>query len=340
MNSQKDRIWTRRDFLNVLTMAGMTGLLGITSETLAAEPPPETTKLRFDRGTSICSAPRYVAEALLRSEGFTDVQYDEKTQGIDAVKALRLGTIDFAITFVGNSLLQIDAGDPIVILAGLHIGCYELFGNDSIRSVRDLKGKRVAVSELKSGRHLFLAAIAKYVGLDPQKDIHWVTDPPAVGMRLFAEGKVDALMGFPPEPQELRAKKIGHVVVNTTTDRPWSQYFCCVIAANREFVRKHPAATKRALRAILKANQICALEPEQAARLLVDKGYTKQYDYAVQTLKEIPYGKWRDYDPEDTARFYSLRLHEAGLIKNNPQKILAQGTDWRFLRELKKEMKA
>ena len=340
MNSQKDRIWTRRDFLNALTMAGVTGLLGITSETLAADPPPETRKLRFDRGTSICSAPRYVAEALLRSEGFTDVQYIETAQGIDAVKALGSGEIDFAITFVGNSLLQIDAGDPIVLLAGLHIGCYELFGNDRIRSIRDLKGKRVAVSELKSGRHLFLASMAKYVGLDPRKDIDWVTDPPAVGMRLFAEGKVDALMGFPPEPQELRAKKIGHVVVNTTLDRPWSQYFCCGIVASRDFVRQHPAATKRVLRAILKANQICALEPERAARLLVDKGYTKQYDYAVQTLKEIPYGNWRDYDPEDTARFYSLRLHEAGLIKNNPQKILAQGTDWRFLRELKKEMKA
>ena len=29
-------------------------------------------------------------------------------------------------------------------------------------------------------------------------------------------------------------------------------------------------------------------------------------------MKEIPYGKWRDYDPEDTLRFYALRLHEAG----------------------------
>ena len=131
-------------------------------------------------------------------------------------------------------------------------------------------------------------------------------------MRLLAEGKIDALMGFPPVPQELRAKKIGHVVVNSAADRPWSQYFCCMMAGNREFVRKHPVATKRAMRAILKANQICALEPERAARLLVDKGFTTNYDYALQTMKEIPYGKWREYDPEDTVRFYSLRLHEAG----------------------------
>ena len=131
-------------------------------------------------------------------------------------------------------------------------------------------------------------------------------------MQLLAEGKIDAFLGFPPEPQELRAKQIGHVVVNSTLDRPWSQYFCCMVVGNREFVRKHPVATKRALRAILKATDICGREPERAARLLVDKGYTTSYDYALQTLKEIPYGKWREYNPEDTVRFYALRLHEAG----------------------------
>jgi NitT/TauT family transport system substrate-binding protein len=146
-------------------------------------------------------------------------------------------------------------------------------------------------------------------------------------------------MGLPPEPQELRARKIGHVVVNSATDRPWSQYFCCVVAANREFVRTHPVATKRALRAFLKATDVCASEPERVARLLVARKWTDREDYASQTLRELPYARWRDFNPEDTIRFYALRLHEAGLIKSSPQKILAQGTDWRFLNELKKELK-
>jgi NitT/TauT family transport system substrate-binding protein len=227
----------------------------------------------------------------------------------------------------------------MVFLAGLHIGCFELFGNDRIHLIRDLKGKRVAVTALRSGRHLFLASMATYVGLDPRQDIHWVTDPPAVAMRLFTAGQVDAFMGFPPEPQALRAQQIGHVVVNTTLDRPWSQYFCCMITANREFARTHPMATKRALRALLKGNQICALEPERVARFLVDKGYAQEYAYALQTIQEIPYGVWREYNPEDTVRFYALRLYEVGMIKSTPQKILAEGTDWRFLNELKKELK-
>jgi NitT/TauT family transport system substrate-binding protein len=57
-------------------------------------------------------------------------------------------------------------------------------------------------------------------------------------------------------------------------------------------------------------------------------------------LNEVPYDKWREYDAEDTIRFYALRLHETGFIKSSPQKIIADGTDWRFLDELKRELKA
>jgi NitT/TauT family transport system substrate-binding protein len=158
-------------------------------------------------------------------------------------------------------------------------------------------------------------------------------------MQRLAEGKIDAFIAFPPYPQEMRTKKIGHAVVRTALDRPWSQYFCCLVVVNREFARKNPVARKRVVRAILKGADICALEPERAARLVVDKGYTPRYDYTLQTLKELPYGKWRDYNPEDTVRFSALRLHEAGFIQSSPQKILSQGTDWRILDELKRELK-
>jgi NitT/TauT family transport system substrate-binding protein len=113
-----------------------------------------------------------------------------------------------------------------------------------------------------------------------------------------------------------------------------------VIIGNREFVRKHPVATKRALRAFLKATDLCSREPERVVRVLVDRGWTKQYDYALKAIRETPYGKWRDYDPEDSVRFWALRLHEAGFIKSNPKKIVGQSTDVRFFNELKKELKA
>ena len=158
-------------------------------------------------------------------------------------------------------------------------------------------------------------------------------------MRLFEEGKVGAFLGFPPQPQQMRARKIGHVILDTGADRPWSQYFCCMIAGNSEFVRKYPVATKRAVRAILKASDICAQDPARAARYLVDKGYAPRYETALEVLKGLPYDRWRQAEPEDTVRFHALRLRELGMIKSSPQKIIAEGTDWRFLHELKKELK-
>jgi NitT/TauT family transport system substrate-binding protein len=219
------------------------------------------------------------------------------------------------------------------------VGCFELFGTERVRAIRELKGKTVSVPELGSPQHVFLASIAAPVGLDPRREINWVIHPRAEAMQLLTDGKIDAFLGFPPEPQELRAKGIGHVVLNSAVDRPWSQYFCCMVYARREFVQKYPVATKRALRAILKAADVCALEPERTAEFLVDKGYTQHYSYALQTMQELPYGKWREYNHEDTVRFSALRLQEAGLIKSTPQKLIAQSTDWRFLNELKKELK-
>jgi NitT/TauT family transport system substrate-binding protein len=181
--------------------------------------------------------------------------------------------------------------------------------------------------------------MAAQIGLDPKTDVRLVIDPKLKPIELFAAGKIDAFLGFPPEPQELRARKVGHVLVNTALDRPWSQYFCCLLSGNREFVRKYPVATKRTVRAILKATDMCASDPDRAAQGLVDGGFTKRYDYALQTLSENGYDKWREYDPEDTVRFYALRLHEVGFIKSGPQKIIGVGTDWRFLNELRRELK-
>jgi NitT/TauT family transport system substrate-binding protein len=328
-------IQNRRRFLATLSSAGAASLIGAANSD-AQEGRLETTTVRLTKIPGICIAPQYVAEELLKSEGFTDVQYVE-VANTDIYPAFASNTVDMSMAFVAPFIVQIDKRLPIVLLSGIHVGCFELFGHERVKAIRDLKGKVVAVPALGSPHHNFVASMVAHVGLDPNKDVNFVTHPVSESARLLTEGKVDALMGFPPVPQELREKKIGHVVVNSGVDRPWSQYFCCVVAAHQEFVRKRPVATKRALRALLKATHFCSTEPERAARIVADRGY--RYDYALQTMNEIRYALWRDYDPEDAVRFYALRLREAGMIKSNPNSIIAQGTDWRFLNELKRELK-
>jgi len=329
---------TRRRFLTTLSVAGAASFLR-GGPSLAAEGALETTRVRIRKSPAICIAPQYVAEELLRAEGLSDIRYVDTGRGA-ASEAISRGKVDFSLSYASEFAQAIDSGQPITLLAGVMVGCFELFAREGIGSIADLRNKSVGVQALGSTEGVLVNLMAAQVGLDPVKDIHWVSDLSVKPIELFIDGKIDAFLGFPPEPQDLRARHIGHVLVNTAVDRPWSQYFCCMMAGSREYVQNHPVATKRVLRAILKAADFCATEPARAAQRLVDGGYTPRYDYALQTLSELPYDKWREYDAEDTIRFYALRLHEAGLIKSSPNKIIADGTDWRFLNELKRELKA
>ena len=329
---------TRRRFLASLSLAGAAGLLRA-PPSLAAEEALETTGVRLSKTPSICIAPQYVADQLLRSEGFTDIRYVDLGESTPRAQAIAHGMVDFSANFVAPLIVAVASGEPITFLAGVHVGCFELFGNDSIRSIADLKGKSVGVPALGSNQHIFLTAMVAHVGLDPVSDIHWVTNPSIKPSDAFVQGKIDGFLGFPPEPQQLRARNVRHVVVNSALDRPWSEYFCCMLAGNSDYVRKYPVTTKRVVRAVLKSADLCATDPALVARRLVDGGFTDRYGDALQMLKDLPYDKWREYDAEDTVRFYALRLHEAGMIKADPKKIIADTTDWRFLNELKRELK-
>jgi NitT/TauT family transport system substrate-binding protein len=327
-------IQTRRGFLAGIAAAGAAGLLRA-SRAEAVDGPLETTTVRLQK-PGFCVSSLYIAEEMLRAEGFTDIRYVDAP--IDALGPVH-GEADFAPPYANQCVRAIDAGEPLMVLAGLMVGCYELFAREGIDSVSDLKGKSIGVGTVSSLSQQLLTLMAAEIGLDPVKDIHWVTDPSAKPIELFEQGKIDAFLGFPPEPQYLRARHIGHVIVNSGVDRPWSEYFCCMLAGNREFVAMHPVATKRVVRAVLKATDLWATEPARTAQQLADRDLTPRYDCALQTLNEIGY-KWREYDAEDTIRFYALRLRDVGLIKSTPQKIIADGTDWRFLNELKRELKA
>jgi NitT/TauT family transport system substrate-binding protein len=258
-----------------------------------------------------------------------------------AVDALASGRVDFAFWNAPELLPYLDAGRQIVAIAGLHGGCFQLFVHDRVRAVSDLKGKRAAVHYLGSGDHMLLSTMLAYVGIDPQQHVTWVTGKDVRNaMDLFAQREADAFLGYAQEPAELRLRKAGRVIVDTAQDRPWSQYFCCMAVVNRGFLERNPVATKRALRAIVKAADVCASDPQGVARFLVAKQYETRYPIGLEVMSGVDYALWRVANPEDTLRFYALRLHEVGVIKSTPEKLIRQGTDWRFLNELKKELKA
>src|SRR5262249_32885063 len=152
-------------------------LCGLYPRSAAAEPPPETTHIRLVYNPSICQVPQFVAEELLKAEGFTDVHYVQLDPALRLTEFVAMDHADLANSFAGSVIVGIDAQEAILLLAGLHVGCYDLFATDHVRSLRDLKGKKVGVPSLHDSRHLFIASAVSYVGLDPHQDIDWVTQP-------------------------------------------------------------------------------------------------------------------------------------------------------------------
>lgn len=339
MNTHPAHQLRRREVLALATALGAAGWLGLRHNVDAAEASLETKRIRLTHRTSICVAPQYIAEEFLRMEGFSAVEY-LPIGSRDTLDAVADGRVDMTLVDAHSLIPYLDAGKPLLVLSGVHGGCYQVFGHDSVRAIRDLKGKTVAIHYFGGGDHILLSSMLTYVGLNP-KEVNWVTGRDVRNaMDLFIEGKADAFAGFAQEPAELRARKIGKVIVDTGRDRPWSQYFCCMVVANRDFVTRNPVATKRALRSILKASDICDADPERVARFLFEMRYEPRYPIALEVMKNVQYSRWRDANPQDTLRFHSLRLREGGMLKSTPQQLIARGTDWRFLNEVKLELKA
>ena len=287
--------------------------------------------------------PQLMAEPLLRKEGFKDIQYSKHVKPFQGKNDILAGKIDFTADFMGAMFRGLVPGNQLVFVAGLHVGCYSLIGTDRIRSVLDLKGKKVWAGgggEFGIGPLTFFKVLISYVGLDPDKDVQYVEVPGPEAVEMFKRGEIDAFMSFPPGPQQLRAAGIGRTLVDTNVDRPWSQYYCCGILGRRDFIRDNPIATRKVIRSILKANDLVSQNPELAARMLVDRKLRKPDDqeYMAQAFREIPYDKWRHYSPEDTIRYYALRLREFGATRYSPNEIVERNTDWSHLASLKNEL--
>src|SRR5262249_42241212 len=194
--------FSRRQFLAKTTALGALPLLGIPRIALS-EPAPETRRIRLVHDPAICLAPQYLAEEFLRLEGFSEVQYveDKNVWGLREVAEDRA---DITMWDAPGVVSMLDSGMPVVMIGGIHAGCYELFATHQIRAIRDLKGKTVAVYALGSGAHVIVASMLAYVGMNPMKDVHWVSGERAEdSLRLFTDGKADAFIAFPPHPQEL-----------------------------------------------------------------------------------------------------------------------------------------
>ena len=307
--------------------------------------PPETTTVRIAL-TPACDPWYWLSEPFLRDEGFTDIQYGAG----DPAE----GTAEFGVIYGTTLVAAVDAGRPVVAVAGTHTGCIELWARPGINTIADLRGKTIAVNfknftvagntatDLAYG---FFVSLLAYVGMQPG-DANFIeigADKSVIS--YFVDGKADAILTAGVNGPLLHGTKNnpGRVILDSSVDKPWSQNYCCLAITNRDWAKANPIALKRATRAILGAIDAGKKDLRAAARAAIEQGtyrttpaVTEQVIFEV--IKDMSFD-WRGYDPEETMRFFALRLADAKLVKKTPAQILAEGADFAYFQRLQKEMR-
>jgi NitT/TauT family transport system substrate-binding protein len=307
----------------------------------ASLPPPETTAVRFVLPAA-CDPPTALAKEFLLEEGFTDITY--VSVPVTTTEWLVADKADFHSGYANFIVANVDAGLPILSLAGLHPGCFEVFATPGISSISDLRGKTVAVNAKDASDQFFgfFAILLAYVGINPLAEVNFIeVKPDVIALRdAFLDGRSQAFIApaaFGPAMHR-NPKNPGKVILDTTMDKPWSQYYCCELVANRNWARKNPVATKRVTRAVLRATDVVAKDKARAAREFVARVPGNVEQIVSEVIKDLSYD-WRDLDPAETLRFFALRLADSKLVKGTPQQIVAQGSDFAYMRQLKTELK-
>ncbi len=300
--------------------------------------PPETTTIRI-AGPTGCDPWTWLADDFLKEEGFTEVKL------VSTPQAVLKGDSDLGAAYGSYVAAHVDAGSPFVALGGTHVGCLELWAKPGISTIRDLKGKTLVVGKKDPLVDIFYGiwvAMLTSVGIDPA-EVKFVEPnvPNFNEIDYFIDGTSDATLTAVTQGPALRAnpKNPGKQVFDTAVDKPWSQYYCCLLVSNRTWVKANPNAAKRATRAVLRAIDYGAKDRQRAVQIAADKKVTQNAPLLYEAIKDLPYG-WRDFDAEETLRFFALRLADGKLIKKSPQQIMTDGTDLAFFRQMQKELKA
>ena len=281
-----------------------------------------TTHLRLIYSPSLCAAPMYIA---IENGYFEEENLDIEQVTVDAAhvsEAIGADQVDVGMGLIGKLLQPIENGLPIT--TGLHTGCTKLLvpGDSDIKSIADLKGKKIGVPGLAdaatvvSKRSLSAAGIGvTEQNMEVEFSVYSRNDLP----QALENGAVDAIALGDPTASIAEEQYGLTALIDTATDPKYKDEYCCAAFVTSKLAEENPKAAAAFTRAVQKASQWVQENPDETAKIIVDKQYVSgDVDFCAQILKTY------NYKPSVQGGYDALKLNAEELSKIG---VLKEGTD-------------
>ena len=300
-----------------LLSAGLFALLAAGCRESSDTPGVESNKVRVGYVGITCEAPIFTAveKGFFKEEGL-DVSL-VKCDWKNYKDVLALGGYDVTHHLIMYFLKPIEQGLDVKFTGGIHRGCLRLQAsfNGKIRSIKDLRGKRIGVPGMGTPPFIFANRVLGANGIDPSKEITWLVYPAGELGLALDKGEVDAVGTSEPIGSMLVAQGKVWNVADQAVDMPYADEYCCAVITSGKFLARNPKATAAATRALLKAAKWVETNPKAAAELSVKGKYLASTvdanTVSISHLRYVPSVS----GAEVAVRAAAAEMKRAGMLK-------------------------
>jgi NitT/TauT family transport system substrate-binding protein len=226
---------------------------------------------------------------------------------------------------------SVNEGLDLKLIAGLHEGCIKLVvtPNSPIKEAKDLAGKKIGVDEIGGTPMAITSVYLANNGIDPKTGVTWLPYPLETLQKVAEKGEVDAIAQWDPFGT-LAVKKGYRVLCDIGTHPLFAGHYCCFLYASNQQLKEYPARIKAILLALQKASEWISQNPEETAKIIIDKKYISADDPALvaELVKSYKYHAHHSADTRHRAKtdalYFAEQLKKTGFLPGdlNAQKFV------------------
>ena len=234
--------------------------------------------LKIAYNNSLCEAPTQmgVEKGFFEAEGLKFEMV--KADAAHMAEAIGSGQVDAGFGLLGKYLQPIDNGLDIKVTAGIHTGCTKLLvpQNSDIKSVADLKGKKVGTGGLGAAGTIITRRSLYHAGLNASldnSDVEFVVYSESDLAQALQKGAIDAIVLGDPKASIAERDYNLKTIIDTAKDDEYKNEYCCISFVTGDVAKNHPEVAEKFTRAIMKASQWVENNKEETAKIQVEKNW-------------------------------------------------------------------